>query len=339
MARSDHAAVPVTAVAERESPTAAVTKRSRRLYKGQTTPRLAMRRSCLIVSALLLLAAGTASARPLDPTRVPADAEGVIHIDGDSLRASALYKSLAPALSKLGAADGALAELAPVTIESFTGAHGLTLWIGDSDQDRGALILEPATTKDFAALLAKAPAKARTTVGGRTIVSFDDDGDPSYVAIDKGLVVLSDHKDDLIRTLDVLDRKKKSLQGSAIAKKLLAERGAFVMAIFGPSMLASINKEAEASLLKVPLRGVSLVAGERGKDLFARARIDMASAADRDRAQRAIQGLLALASLASDNDQLGLLEKNLVIKADGNTLDVQVSLPLVVVLKALSDIK
>jgi hypothetical protein len=286
-----------------------------------------MTRSAIGCAALLLVLfalPAVAPAGPLNLRRIPAEAEGVGHIDVEALRKTAIYRlAWNKAVSKNGMLD-VDPKLRPLVEALVQSARGVSFWI--SKGDTGAFIVELSDGKTFDALLSKLPHRTGRVAGQVTrALDGDSDGKPdATTAVVGNLLVVADDPKSLTRTLQVVSGKARSL------RKLPAGstgRGVFFFAALGDKLLDRVRKQARSQALQVDMTAMTIEVSEVSAELRARVRAVMSSAEAAQKIRSVVDGLLALGSLMDDAGKLKPLLDRVTVAASGSSVELRVSIP------------
>ena len=158
--------------------------------------------------------AAVASATPLDPAGVPADARYVIHLDMDAMRPTQLWQVIDDRLvgneafgSKMGLFEQGSGMRFPRDL------HGVTVF-GHVAGDAAAVVVVRAkmNADQFLTALQFADNYASGTYGKYEVASWDDDDRTLYAAFHDGSTLLfARSADNLHAALDVMDAKAPAL--------------------------------------------------------------------------------------------------------------------------------
>jgi hypothetical protein len=309
-------------------------------------------RTSLLLSAalatLLLAWSGVVSAAPFSASRVPAQADGVAHVDMDKLRASSLWQAILkqlPAEARAGAKKDvskqilkALEDLGEDGLVAVAGSimaatQSLTVW-GD-DNERWALIVELPQASTMMSLV-KGAAKLKTsTKQGVTLYHLGDD---AFLGVHRNLLIVSEHADAVVTTVRLQNGKGKSLASRKLGKvNASSKKGILFIAGFGGKLLETFKKSAASAALQADIRSVMLYVGESGTTFFAEAEAQVKSAAEASKLAAIATGLLGLASLGNDDPDVATLISGLTIKAKGATLHARLELSDKTVQKFIAD--
>lgn len=292
----------------------------------------------VLVSALVtvLLAAGVAPARatPFDARRIPAAAEGVGHIDLDTLRHTALYRQLDAKFKPDKIVVDLDPKLRPLAKAAINSAHGVSFWI--ADQDTGAVMVEVSAPGLIDKLLAQVPHQKTVRVAGHVARRFNDGNDKTMVAVVGNTVVVSDDQTSMERTLAVLDGRGKSLAARGGLRAGVHSQGMFFFAVLDRKLLDKVSKAAQSKTLQMDMRSMALDVGEVRAELRAHVSVELVSADQARKVQGVVSGLLALASLA-DDPNVQKMAQRVQLTTSGSTLHASFSMPSAELVKLIED--
>lgn len=286
-----------------------------------------MNRTALALTAALVTA-GTAAATPFEPRRIPADADGVGHLDLDALRKTSSYTSLG--LDKKIRDE--LGKLPVAADRWFLAAEGLSFWVDDAHASGGdttgaVLVSFPRNSRapqDIVAALVKA-AKGKQLAAGQ--YELQRDGDKVVLAVAGDAVVFASDPASLRKTLAVADGKAASLATKALPPSI-NEKGVFVFAALDDSLLEQVKKAAESALFKTEMKSLTFDVAEIGADLRGRAIATMATADQAQKVKAVIDGLLALAALADEAKPFLPFDRFIKVAVDKTTVTATLKVPV-----------
>src|SRR6266545_587644 len=158
--------------------------------------------SLILLPLLLMPLPMRAFATPFDAARVPADADGVGHLDMDALRATTLHRLVTPKVLNGSQWKEIDARARPLAHTLLDVAQGVTFWL--ADRDSGALIVQVPDGKRIQSLLDKVPHKGDVRVAGHVARRYHfskekDQGDDNLIAMAGNLLISADSEANLAR--------------------------------------------------------------------------------------------------------------------------------------------
>ncbi len=287
----------------------------------------------LLKSGCLLAASFAAVAGPLDKTKVASDAKWLVHIDVEGLRNSAfgeyvMNEFVKPQLENNDQLKHANLSMNISNIMSIT-AYGASIDKGPE----GVLML--TTTAD--------PKKDLDTVAGMFLAAqgtntpfllVDKDPIPFY-SFSKTIyfapaghtLFVAKSREQIERAHEVVQGKADSLaKGSGFKNFSEAPKSYFTAAI-ADGFMGNMGVPPQAQILKEATGG-RLCLGERDKNMFVnlvfQGRNDMATT----RIQQVLQGVVALASLSQQDEEITRLASGIKIASDGPDVMVNLEYPV-----------
>jgi hypothetical protein len=303
----------------------------------------------LVVAIVLLLPSlllpSLAEAAPFSAKRVPAQAEGLIHVDLDKLQSSKLWSVVKGHLPKevrtgnsskvsedLIKAWDTLGEdgIETLVLSMLGRARSLTVWSGPNDDFALMLDMPLASTVLSTALKAGVPLK-KTTQSGVDVYELDS----ASLAIQNSTIIVSTSRAPVVITANLLRGKGKSLSNDKLKKLGTARtKGIILVAGFGGKLMETFKKQAASAALKTDIQSILLFAGENNGTFFAEAEANVGSPATATKLGAIATGLLAVVALSSDEPELQKLASALRISNSGSSLTARLELPI----KALLDL-
>ena len=300
------------------------------------------------LATLLFAWSGVASAAPFAAKRIPAQADGVAHVDMDKLRASSFWQAIVkqlPAEAQAGIKEDvskqilkSLEDLGEDGLVAVAGSvmaatKSLTVW-GD-DNDRWALLIELPQASTMMSLV-KGAAKFKTTKKkGVTLYHLGDD---AFLSVHANILIVSEHADAVVATARVQSGKGKSLTSRKLGKiNTSSKKGILFVAGFGGKLLETFKKSAASAALQADIRSVVLFVGEHGGSFFAEAEAQVKSPEEATNLASVATGLLGLASLSNDDPDVATIISGLSIKAKGAALHARLQLSAKTVKKFIAD--
>ncbi len=295
------------------------------------------------VVTLALLFPSIAEAAPFSAKRVPAQAEGLIHVDLDKLQASNLWSAVKGHLPKevrsgksskvsedLIKAWDTLGEdgIETLVLSMLGRARSLTVWAGQNDEFALMLELPLASTVLATALKAGVPLK-KTTESGVDVYELDS----ATLAIENNTIILSTSRAPVVTTAKLLRGKGKSLSSDKLKTLGTARtKGIILVAGFGGKLMETFKKQAASAALKTDIQSILLFAGEANGKFFAEAEANVGSPATATKLSAIATGLLAVVALSGDEPELQQLASALRISHNDSTLTARLELPIKVLL-------
>jgi hypothetical protein len=164
--------------------------------------------------------------------------------------------------------------------------------------------------------------------GGYVLSRVEVDGDDTFIGATSNVVVISDNKNAVAKTLDAITRKTKSLAGSKTAQRLSQAGGMLVAGAFGNAVAQKIRKQADSPMFKdIELERGAVFASESGSALAIRAVLDHSSAAGASKLVQLGQAGLTMLSMGSSDPDVAAITKGIRMSASGNQATVEMRIP------------
>lgn len=303
--------------------------------------------SCVaaLVLVFALLLPSTADAGAFSAKRIPAQAEGLIHVDLDKLQSSKLWSVVKGHLPKevrsgdkskvsedLIKAWDTLGEdgIETLVLSMLGRARSLTVWSGPNDDFALMVELPLASAVLSTALKAGVPLK-KTTHSGIDVYELDS----ASLAIQNNTIIVSTSRAPVVATAKLLRGNGKSLSNDKLKKLGTARtKGIILVAGFGGKLMEAFKKQAASAALKTDIQSILLFAGETNGTFFAEAEANVGSPATASKLGAVATGLLAVVALSGDEPELQKIASALRISSNGSTLTARLELPI----KALLDL-
>jgi hypothetical protein len=285
-----------------------------------------------------------AHADPLDPATVPSDSKWVIHIDMDAVRKSASWKDVYDRLQKAPDFVPKVTELENIFNARFPDdLHGVTLFgAGFGDRTGVVMINASVDRKQVEQLLAQGPKSTSTPRGDHALLSWNDKGVTKFGAFfSDSRFLISDDKDSVGLTLDVLDGKAEGLKPeAALAAGVKAdpEKKPGVLIYVAGEGLAKLRAQAARSPLLAQMKSAYITLAEDKDDIVLKLNVTADTAQAATKMQQAAEGIRAMLGMkaAEDNAPANLVKLNdIVQKATLAASGTQASLELRVAQKEL----
>ncbi len=293
-------------------------------------------------SGCLAAASLTVIAGPLDKGRIASDAKWFVHIDVEGLRNSTLGDYLVkelvnPNLDKLDQLSKANLTMNVSNITSITA-------YGPSFDKAAEGVLMVSTTAD--------PRKDLDTVAGMFLAAsgtnapftmLEQDpyplytfGKSIYFAPAGHTLFVAKSREQLDNAREVLLGKAESLKKNSNFKDLRDAPKSFLFAGVADGFAGNMGMPPQAQILR-EAKGGHLSIGERDKNLFLslafQGKDDMATT----RLQQVLQGLVALASLTQQDDDITQLAAGIKIASEGQSVQVNLEFPVDKTIQKIKD--
>jgi hypothetical protein len=290
-------------------------------------PSLAAKAALLLALALPAQALAT----PLDATRIPAEADGVGHIDMDALRRTSLHRLITPKFQSGSHWNDMDPKLRPLVRTLFDVAQGVSFWL--TDRDTGAVLIRVPDPKRIQAMLDRLPRKGQIRVAGQLVGRYSLSGDRSGDKSEENLaamvgnhLVMADDEKSIARAIDALSGRGRSLAQRGLPDGAL-QRGVFFFTALNGKLLDEVKNAAQSATLRLNMSSLTVHVGEARSELSCRVKMTLGSAEEATKLKSMAEGILALASMSDEAVQLRPFTKNLKITAAGKALEVSVSMP------------
>jgi hypothetical protein len=300
------------------------------------------------LATILMAMSSIAAASPFSAARVPAQAEGVAHLDMDKLRASSIWQTVLDQLPK-AAQDGTKEDVSKQILKALEsmGEEGMiavagsimastksiTVWGADNDQS--ALLIElPMASAMMAIVDGAAKLKTSTKKG----VKLFHLGDDAFLGVQGNTLIVSENTDAVITSVRVLTGKGKSLASRKLGKlDSTSKKGILFVAGFGGKLLEDFKKTAASAALQADIRTVLFFVGEQKGKYFAEAEAQLSTPEEATNLASVATGLLGLASLGNDDPDVATLIAGLTVKAQGSALQARLELSKQTLHKLIAD--
>ena len=166
--------------------------------------------AALLAAVTALTTAGAAHADPFDPTRVPADAKYVIHIDVDAIRPTQLWKAADDKLAGNEAFGAKMGQFEMASGMHFPNdLHDVTVYGAAAGDGAAVTVVHAKMSKDqLTAALQFANNYGNEIFGKYEILTWNDNGDPKAAAFhDDSTFVIAATADHVKAALDTMDAK------------------------------------------------------------------------------------------------------------------------------------
>lgn len=292
-----------------------------------------------VLIALLLLPL-RAFATPFDAARVPAEADGVGHLDMDALRKTTLHRLVSPKIPKTTEWGDVHVTVRPLLKTLLDTAQGVSFWL--TDKDTGAVLIQVPDPRRIQALLDKVPRGKPIRVAGHVAHRYDldsnkkgsDPDDDNLAALVGNFLVMADDESSLGRAIEAATGKN-TLAGARKTPDGAAERGVFFFTALNDKLLSEVKNAAQSKTLRINMSSLTVHVGEVRSELKVKVKAMMGSAEEATKLKSMAEGLLALASMTDEAAQLRPFTKGLQITANGRALEVSLTMPSAEMLKII----
>lgn len=305
----------------------------------------------LLAGLLTLTVAAPSHAGGFDRTRVPVDAVAVAHIDFEALSRSQLLVELQRQHPEFSTSMD-LGEHHPMLagIQPLRDVRSMTVFVGDLSQQKMAALLQvDARLESLLQVAMGLEQYEALQVDGRTIHSWSEGEDGgervfAYVHGSEGdrLILVSNDTGLLGRGLAVLNSGAPNLTNSPHAVlRTQSEPGAIVFAASAEPLTRLGEVDADSTVARL-VQGAVLQMGEQSGALFGNVALVTEKPEDALRLSQVLQGLTALASLASETVEQAQAMQRLVnglsFQATGSQLFVEFRYDLASLLREIQEI-
>lgn len=283
-------------------------------------------RHLLHSAALMLTVAAVADAAPLDLSRVPAGGQWVMHLDMDAARESTVMGRAWDRAVKLHPHAEQMMRMwtGLMGMDPRTDLHDATAYGLDTDKHNAVLVVRAKANRAMLEkMVAKAPDHQTMTHGSHTLHAWTHKGwkgrmgHPVAGAFHRDDVLVFARSPDRVKAaLDVLDGERPAVAGDGPLGGRVRPGSILV------ARAAAVDADTTCPVLR-QARGFRVALGEHDGTSFYRARLDMKSDEDADRAEDVVEGLEALARLRwADNPNVMRLVDGLEARSEGRTCTV-----------------
>jgi len=296
-----------------------------------------------IVSMIVLPARVFGS--PFDAARIPAEADGVGHVDMEALRKTVLHRAFMPRINKQADWDDVDAKVRPLLRNLLDTAKGVSFWL--TSRDAGAVIIQVPDGRKVQALLDRVPHRGQFQVAGHTArkYNFSSDksahDDPSLVAVVGNWLVVTDDRPSLTRAVEAASGRGRTLAQARVVPDGARERGVFFFTALNDKLLDDVKNAAESATLRLKMTSLTVTVSEVSSEVRIRARLLLGSAEEAQKLKSMAEGLIALTSLTDDKDmsQVRQFTRGLRVVATGKALEVSLAMPATELVKAVESHK
>lgn len=301
----------------------------------------------LVLFAGLALAPLAAHAAPLQRSQVSADAKWLLQLDMDALRQSELGKNLLKRVVDEAGDD--LKEDAHIDLpailkntssvmaygtdfKSGKDGKGVLIWQGSKEIEQiasGFLVQQAEATK-------AGSGNVKLVRGGaQSVYSFGDD--MNVMVRPGGGLILGRSLDQIDLATRVLDGKASSLQTKDTFKEFPALPGGFFFLALAEGIGKEAQMPAQASVLKLT-DGGRLALGESDGKIHVQLTLKAQTKENTQQIQQVVQGILAVATMTQgENPDLQQLIRNTKVSVEGETVSVDLSVPVKTALKEIDE--
>lgn len=296
------------------------------------------------LAATLALPA-SARATPIDTARIPADADGVGHVDVDALRRTQLHRLLAPKLMthvSSNHASPATRNLAKALVDSV---QSVSFWI--TKNDAGAVLIQVPDARRIQALLDKLPRRGPVRVGAVNAYRYQLDGKPSAGGKDDGPLiaavgntfVLSDNPANLTKAVNAASRRGATLASTRTVVDGALERGVFFFTSLNARMLDKVKDAAQSQTLRINMSGLTVNVGEINAQVRARVKLTMSTPQEAQQIKSMVEGVLALVSMSDEAAEVRPFARTLKVTTTGKAVEMSVSMAAAELVKLIESKK
>lgn len=294
----------------------------------------------LATAAAVFSGAAMVLAGPFNPKDVAADPALLVHVDCDALKSSTVGQSI---LSQPDVSDKLAAVGAIFDFDIRKQLHGLTVYTTEEHPKDGALIVYADFDPDRLITLAKANEGFRSVTNGSHVVySWVDekkkgkDGEGRRVcgAILGHRVIFGQDETHLADALNVIDGQSPSFSGKKVLGEPEAGESILVQGVLLKFDFDSADQNA--AIFKMS-KSVRLKLSEKDSTMTAKVRFEAADADTANNIGNIAQGLLAVLKMQKSDANATKLANAIVIKQDGATVGLTLSVPSSELIDAIKD--
>jgi hypothetical protein len=286
--------------------------------------RTRMKQAAMLAAMALAMVIGRARGGAVDPKYIPPDAKWVVHVDLDAVVRSKLLAMLDVDLKLTGDGKHFMVGMRPhgmsdtdvkklAAIQDALGMkfpddlHGATLIGRTFDPNDAVLLVNAKVDKDRLVGMAKLKAACTSRMYSNIeIVTWKKDKDEkdedavsgAFVAED--MIVVARSAASVQHMIDVVSNKTPANSAGVLSGDSLGQ-GA-VMVYVAADGIADLQKTIELSPVMAPVRTVRVSIGEEGDDLVLKGKLNVKTAEAARQVRGALEGVRALATLASLDD-------------------------------------
>jgi hypothetical protein len=281
---------------------------------------------------------------PFDAARIPAEADGVGHVDMDALRKTVVHRMILPRIQKQADWDDVDAKVRPLLRNLLDTATGVSFWL--TSRDTGAVLIQVPDGRKVQALLDRVPHRGQFQVAGHTARKYtfssdrSPDDDPSLVAMVGNTLVMTDDRPSLARAIEAASGRGRTLAQRGVPEGA-RERGVFFFAALNDKLLDDVKNAAESVTLRLKMTSLTIHVAEVSSEVRIRAKLALGSAEEAQKLKSMAEGIIALTSLSDDEDvaQVRKFTKGLRVVANGKALEVSLAIPAAELVKAVESHK
>jgi len=294
--------------------------------------------------ALLMGAAVSVAAGPVQRNQVSADAKWMLHLDADAFRSTVLGGQFMTDVLDRKSAKAKEDLKAGLDFElDWRQIHSITAYGNQHSQHgdpKGILVIQtdmlvqPALER---AIAKNIPNLRVERVEYSPAPLYQLNGDPWVAFQPGGLVILSKARESVEKALAVLSGERANLTSTASFEGYPAAPFTFFMLGVAEGLGQDANLPPNAAVLK-KAEGGRLVIGEKGDRLAVNLDVKTASPDVAQQIQQVLQGLLALGALSADQKpDLAALVQGASVTQNGAMVSVGVELPVAKVLNKIKE--
>jgi hypothetical protein len=264
-------------------------------------------------------------ASPFDAGRIPADADGVGHLDMDALRRTSLHRLLAPRIKGAHWND-VDQRIRPLALALLDAGQSVSFWL--TDRDTGAVLIRVPDPARIKALLDKIPHKGQLRVAGYPVRRYDIDKDePTLIAMVGNFLVLTDDEPSLAKAIGAASGKGKTLAGARAVVDSTGDAGLFFFAALNDKLLDEVKDAARSHTLRIDMSSLTVKVSEVRAEVRLRVKMMMGNVDEAQKIKSMVDGLVALASMSDDAAEIRPFTKGLRVTANGKAVEIALSMP------------
>jgi hypothetical protein len=263
--------------------------------------------------AALSIVPAVARAGELDQTRLPADAQWVLHLDLETLRTTKLGSHLMELVrAHEGDADLDIEELDEIwkelQVDPLQDVRSVTVH-GTGGEDAVAQIRMSKKADEILAKLSQVTRVHQVAVGDLSMLAIGDSDDELFAFVqktsaDERTIVLADDAERVAHTAKVLLGKAPNLKASGASAFARGPSAGTWLFVATRSPLSKITDFDPTSHVAELVQGGVLELGEKDETFFASLEVDARSNDDARRLASIVQGGLALLELATGDEEV-----------------------------------
>lgn len=292
-----------------------------------------------VVLISLIVLPARAFGSPFDAARIPAEADGVGHVDMDALRKTVLHRLFLPKINKQSDLN---VKVRPLLRNLLDTSNGVSFWL--TSRDTGAVLIQVPDPRKVQALLDRVPHRGQIRVAGHVARMYDfsstgktPDDDPSLVAVVGNWLVMTDDQISLGKAIDAVSGRGRTLAQTRGVPEGARERGLFFFTALNDKLLDDVRNAAQSATLRLKMTSLTVQVSEVSSEVRVRAKLLLGSAEEAQKLKSMVEGIIALTSLSGDEDvaQVRKFTRSLRVVANGKALEVFLAMPAAELFKAV----